>query len=318
MAWNSSCRHWLAAEAALQRYYLPVFYGIEFALGIVGNTTVVLGYLFCLKKWSSSNIYLFNLSISDLAFLCTLPMLMKGYAHDSWVHGDALCVLNRYLLHANLYTSILFLTFISVDRYMLVRFPFREHPLQKRELAIIVSLAIWVWVTLGLLPMLPVLSPVVTEAGTSCNDYASSGDPTYSLVYSLCLTVLGFLGPLSAMCFFYCKIAIFLRRRNRQVAAALPLEKPLLLVVLAVAIFSVLFTPYHVLRNLRIASRLDGAPQPGCTQAVVRALYVGARPLAFLNAAINPLFYFLVGDNFREMLARGLRRALRAQAPCRT
>ncbi|XP_042541755.1 succinate receptor 1 isoform X1 [Dipodomys spectabilis] len=316
MAWNVSCDAWLAAEAALERYYLPAFYGAEFALGVLGNTTVVLGYLFCLRRWSSSSVYLFNLSLSDFALLCTLPALVRGYARGRWAHGAALCVLNRYALHANLYTSVLFLALVSADRYLLLRHPFRQHPLQRRGPAALLSAAVWVWVTLELLPILRVIGPAATEPDAGCLDYASSGDPEFSLVYSLCLTVLGFLAPLAVMCFFYYKMAVLLRQRNRQVAAALPLRRPLRLVVLAVVIFSVLFTPYHVLRNVRIASRLrgggggDGGPR--CARVIIRVLYMAARPLAFLNSVVNPVFYFLVGDHFRDMLVSKLRQVLRS------
>ncbi|XP_016078070.1 PREDICTED: succinate receptor 1 [Miniopterus natalensis] len=305
MAWNASCKNWLVAEAALEKYYLSIFYGIEFILGVLGNSTVVFGYLFCLKNWNSSNVYLFNLSISDLAFLCTLPMLMKSYAHGEWTYGDVLCISNRYVLHANLYTSILFLTFISIDRYLLMKHPFRGHLLQKKEFAVLISLAIWVLVTLELMPMLPFIKPITMDSNTKCNDYASSGDPKLSFIYSMCLTFSGFLIPLSVMCFFYFKIAVFLKQRIRPQATTLPFDKPLNLVVLAVVIFSVLFTPYHIMRNVRIASRLWMQPQ--CTQAIIHSLYIVTRPLAFLNSVINPVFYFLVGDQFREMLTNKLR-----------
>ena len=304
---NASCENWLAAEAALEKYYLSIFYGIEFLVGVLGNSTVVFGYLFCLKNWNSSNIYLFNLSVSDLAFLCTLPMLMKSYAQGKWTYGEVLCISNRYVLHANLYTSILFLTFISIDRYLLIKHPFREHLLQKKEFAVLISLAIWVLVTLELVPMLLIINTVSDDSSTRCNDYASSGNPKYSFIYSMCLTFLGFLFPLFVMCFFYFKIAIFLKKRIRQQVTTMTLEKPLNLVILAVVIFSVLFTPYHVLRNVRIASRMLDWMQPRCTQAIISSLYIVTRPLAFLNSVINPVFYFLMGDHFREMLVNRLR-----------
>ncbi|CAK7312036.1 Succinate receptor 1 [Vulpes lagopus] len=307
MAWNATCLNWLAAEAALEKYYLSIFYGIEFVVGVFGNTAVVFGYLFCLKNWNSSNIYLFNLSISDLAFLCTLPMLIRSYSHGKWIYGDVLCISNRYVLHANLYTSILFLTFISIDRYLLMKYPFREHFLQRKEFAILISLAIWVLVTLELLPILPLINPNLAANGTNCIDYASSGDPHNSLIYSMCLTFLGFLIPLLVMCFFYFKIALFLKQRSRQLATALPLEKPLTLVIMAVVIFSVLFTPYHIMRNVRIASRLEEWKEYQCTQVVINSFYIVTRPLAFLNSTINPVFYFLLGDHFREMLMSKLR-----------
>ncbi|XP_077720805.1 succinate receptor 1 isoform X1 [Canis aureus] len=306
-AWNATCLNWLAAEAALEKYYLSIFYGIEFVVGVFGNTVVVFGYLFCLKNWNSSNIYLFNLSISDLAFLCTLPMLIRSYSHGKWIYGDMLCISNRYVLHANLYTSILFLTFISIDRYLLMKHPFREHFLQRKEFAILISLAIWVLVTLELLPILPLINPNLAANGTNCIDYASSGDPHNSLIYSMCLTFLGFLIPLLVMCFFSFKIALFLKQRSRQLATALPLEKPLTLVIMAVVIFSVLFTPYHIMRNVRIASRLEEWKEYQCTQVVINSFYIVTRPLAFLNSTINPVFYFLLGDHFREMLMSKLR-----------
>ncbi|XP_057595862.1 succinate receptor 1 [Hippopotamus amphibius kiboko] len=307
MAWNETCKSWQSVEDGLEKYYLSIFYGIEFIVGILGNSAVVFGYLFCLKNWNSSNIYLFNLSISDLAFLCTLPMLMRSYAQGKWTYGNVLCISNRYVLHANLYTSILFLTFISIDRYMLMKYPFREHFLQKKAFAILISLAIWGLVTLELLPILPHINPIIDANGTICTDYASSGDPNNSLIYSLCLTFLGFLIPLFVMCFFSVKIALFLKQRRRQLATALPLEKPLTLVIMAVVIFSVIFTPYHIMRNVRIASRRATWKQTPCSKAIINSLYIMTRPLAFLNSVINPVFYFLMGDHFREMLMNKLR-----------
>ncbi|XP_020844608.1 succinate receptor 1 [Phascolarctos cinereus] len=304
---TTACEKWLGAEAILEKHFLPALYSIEFLIGILGNIAVVLGYVFCLKNWKSGNIYLFNLSLSDLAFLCTLPMLVRWYANGKWTYGNILCMSNRYLLHANLYTSILFLTFISIDRFLLMKYPFREHFLQKKEVSIFISVAIWIWVTLELLPILLFIEQTTVNNGTTCNDYASSGDPKYNLIYSMCLTGLGFLLPLFVMCFFYLKIALFLKERSRQLTTALPLEKPLNLVIMAVVIFSIIFTPYHIMRNVRIASRLDIWKQSKCTQVIINSFYILTRPLAFLNSVINPLFYFLMGDHFRDMMVNQVR-----------
>ncbi|KAM9037460.1 succinate receptor 1 [Sarcophilus harrisii] len=299
---NETCNKWLGIEDALEKYFLPTIYSIEFVIGILGNVAVVLGYLFCLKNWKSGNIYLFNLSLSDLTLLCTLPILVRQYAIGEGAY--ILCISNRYLLHANLYTSILFLTFISIDRYLLMKYPFREHFLQKKEVSALISVAIWIWVTLELLPILFFLDP---NDSTTCNDYASSGDPKLNLIYSVCLTFLGFLIPLFVMCFFYLKIVLFLKERSRQLSTSLPLEKPLNLVIMAVVIFSVLFTPYHIMRNVRIASRLEVWEPTRCGKIIIKSFYIMTRPLAFLNSVINPLFYFLMGDHFREMMINQVR-----------
>ncbi|NXW07628.1 SUCR1 protein, partial [Fregetta grallaria] len=300
----------LLMNKVLEKYYLSTMYSLEFILGFTGNIIVVFGYIFCLKNWKSGNIYLFNLSLSDLLFLCTLPILVNSYSRDQWATGSILCHSNRFLLHANLYSSILFLTIISIDRYMLIKYPFREHSLQKRKTALIVSVAVWVGVILELLPLTYFLESVMPDNNYKCLDYASSGDPEENLIYSMFLTVFGFLIPLVIMCCFYVKMVLFLKNRSEQLNSLLTLEKPLTLVVLTVVIFSLLFTPYHVMRNVRLASRIPALNVPVCTQDIINTIYIITRPIAFLNSAINPVFYFLMGDHFREMLMAKIRQLL--------
>ncbi|XP_054062658.1 succinate receptor 1 isoform X2 [Rissa tridactyla] len=295
---------------ALEKYYLSTMYSLVFIFGFIGNAVAVFGYIFCLKNWKSGNVYLFNLSLSDLLFLCTLPILVNSYSRDQWAKESILCHSNRFLLHANLYSSILFLTVISVDRYMLIKYPFREHFLQKRKTAIIISVAIWFGVILELLPLMYFLEPITPDNNYKCLDYASSGDPAENLIYSMFLTVFGFLIPLVIMCCFYVKMVLFLKNRNEQVSSLLTLEKPLTLVILTVVIFSLLFTPYHVMRNVRLASRIPSLNVSVCTQGIINIIYIITRPIAFLNSAINPVFYFLMGDHFREMLVAKLRQLL--------
>ncbi|NXY88557.1 SUCR1 protein, partial [Alcedo cyanopectus] len=300
----------LLTSRVLEKYYLSTVYTLEFILGFPGNTIAVFGYIFCLRNWKSGNIYLFNLSLSDLLFLCTLPILVNSYSRDQWAKESILCHSNRFLLHANLYSSILFLTVISIDRYMIIKYPFREHFLQKRKTALIVSVAIWIWVILELLPLMYFLEPLTPANDYKCLDYASSGDSIKSLIYSMFLTVFGFLIPLIIMCYFYVKMVLFLKDRNEQLSSLLTLEKPLTLVVLTMVFFAVLFTPYHIMRNVRLASRIPDLEVPVCTQALINTIYIITRPIAFLNSAINPVFYFLMGDHFREMLVTKVRQVL--------
>uniref|UniRef100_A0A8C5U634 G-protein coupled receptors family 1 profile domain-containing protein n=1 Tax=Malurus cyaneus samueli TaxID=2593467 RepID=A0A8C5U634_9PASS len=307
MAQTNDC---LLTNRALEKYYLPTMYSLEFILGVIGNAVAVFGYIFCLKKWKSGNIYLLNLSISDLLFLCTLPVLVNSYSQEQWAREGLLCHSNRFLLHANLYSSVLFLTAVSADRCLLVTRPFGEHLLQRRRAAVAVSAAIWGGVILELLPLLHFLEPPGPANDYKCLDYASSGDPARSLIYSLFLTVFGFLVPLLAMCCFYVRMARFLRSRREQPSSALALHKPLALVVLTVLIFSLLLTPYHVMRNVRLASRIPALNVSPCTQSTISTVYAITRPFAFLNSAINPLFYFLMGDHFREMLVAKARQLL--------
>ncbi|XP_041420062.1 succinate receptor 1 [Xenopus laevis] len=295
-------------ESMLKKYYLPTAYTIEFIFGLLGNSVVLFGYIFCLKNWSSGSIYLFNLCISDFVFLCTFPLLVKKYINEEWTFGDFLCKCNIYLFHENLYTSILFLAFISVDRYMLIKYPFRDHILQRKSTAIMISLGIWILVSLEISPILIFVKQVEDKNVTKCLDYANSGDATWSLVYSLCLTFTGFVIPLCVIWIFYMKITCFIKKRNQQLPNRASLEKPVTIVVLAATMFSIFFTPYHVMRNLKIASRTESWTLSTCSQMTLTSVYIVTRPIAYLNSMINPVFYFLMGDNFREMLLAKIKR----------
>ncbi|XP_041120797.1 succinate receptor 1-like [Polyodon spathula] len=301
---NNTASDCTGTAIILENYYLPTMYSIEFILGLVGNVIVICGYIFCLKDWKSGNIYLFNLALSDLIFLCTLPRLAVAYARNSnMVSIRFFCLSNRYILHLNLYSSILFLTWISIDRYLLLKFPMRQHLLQRRSAAICICILIWVLVTLQIVPILTFIN---ANKNDTCYDYASSGDPFKSLIYSLSLTVTGYLIPLTVLSIFYVKIATFLKIKDRQFQRDMLFQRPRALVFLAVGIFLFLLTPYHIMRNVRIALRMRTG-YTKCTETLINSLYIITRPIAFLHSVINPVFYFLLGDHFREALLKKIR-----------
>ncbi|XP_015282477.1 PREDICTED: succinate receptor 1, partial [Gekko japonicus] len=313
---TNGTRQCLDISRSLEKYYLSTMYALEFIFGITGNIVVVFGYIFCLKNWRSGNIYLFSLTLSDFAFLCTLPLLVSSYSSGTWSYEIIWCQVNRILLHANLYTSILFLSFISIDRYLLIKYPFRNHFLQRRNVAIVFSIAIWILVSLELLPMLIFIKLQDINSTRKCMDYASSGDAAPSLIYSVILTVVGFIIPLCIMSSFYIKTLCLLKSRSSKLTAATTLEKPLTLVIMAVSIFSLLFTPYHIMRNVRIASRIELWEVSECTKNIIHIVYIVTRPVAFLNSAINPIFYFFMGDHFRDMLISKVRHIFKRLTPC--
>ncbi|XP_067825471.1 succinate receptor 1-like [Heptranchias perlo] len=307
---NETCSN---INDALDAYYVPTMYAIEFILGLIGNVTVICGYIFCLKEWKCSNIYLFNLSISDLVFICTLPMFVVYYGNGKkWVFGDLLCKLNRYILYTNMYLSVLFLACISIDRYLLVSNPLKLHVFQRKKTAIFICIALWIFVTLEVVPMLTFIGPDGVRAHdnstiTKCVDYASSGNATHNLIYNVYLTIFGFLLPMCIMGIFCMKTArrlkILSQERNRNNT----LEKPLTLVILAIVIFSVFFTPYHIMRNVRMVSRLDNIGFSRCTVLCIKAAYTITRPLAFVSTITDPILYFLFGDKFRETVMNSIK-----------
>ncbi|KAM9812240.1 succinate receptor 1-like [Syngnathus typhle] len=297
----------------LERFYLSPSYGLEFCIGFPGNLVVVLGYLFCLPKWQSCNVYLFNLAISDLIFLCTLPRLSYLYANQQRETNYYACVINRYVLHVNLYSSILFMVWLSMDRFLLIRHPTRNHFLLKPRAALVVTGLSWLAVNVEVIPMIALmLQDLQSRNWSRCNDFASLQGDVSVLGYSMGLTLTGYVLPLLGLCGFSRRIAKLLQTQERVFRrGTAQYEHALRVVASASAMFLVLYTPYHVMRNVRIASRQAWAEMHLCTRMYIEGFYILTRPLAFLHSVINPVFYFLMGDRFREFLLAKVRKLAR-------
>lgn len=300
-------------DDVLEKYFLSPLYGIEFCIGFPGNLLVVLGYILCLPEWQSYNIYLFNLAVSDLIFLCTLPHLSYLYANNQSVTNPYVCVTNRYILHVNLYSSILFMVWLSMDRFLLIRHPTRNHYLLKPQTALIVTGLSWLAVNVEVAPMIALMVQDLQRGNWSlCEDFASLKGDINTLDYSLGLTLTGYILPLFGLCGFSYQIAHLLRVQERALQRrTTSFRRPLRVVASAAAMFLVLYTPYHVVRNIRIASCQVWTGLELCTKMYIEGLYIMTRPLAFLHSVINPVFYFLMGDKFRELLFAKLRKLIR-------
>ncbi|XP_029302350.1 succinate receptor 1-like [Cottoperca gobio] len=300
-------------DDVLERYYLSPLYGIEFCIGFPGNLLVVLGYIFCLQEWQSCNIYLFNLAVSDLIFLCTLPRLAYLYANDQSETSPYACVINRYVLHVNLYSSIVFMVWVSMDRFLLIRHPTRNHYLLRTKTAMIVTGLSWLAVNVEVAPMISLMVHDLQRGNWSrCKDFASLRGDLNALGYSLGLTLTGYILPLLGLCGFSYQIAHLLRVQERAVQRrTTSYKRPLRVAASAAIMFLVLYTPYHVLRNVRIASWQVWPGLQLCSRKYIEGLYIMTRPLAFLHSVINPVFYFLMGDKFRELLLAKLRKLVR-------
>ncbi|XP_076002480.1 succinate receptor 1-like [Genypterus blacodes] len=302
-------------DVALKVNYLTPFYAIEFCFGFLGNLVVILGYLFCLRNWQTCNIYLFSLATSDLVFLCTLPRLSYLYMNGQSETGQFACVFNRYILHVNLYSSILFMMWISVDRFLLIKHPMRNHFLLRPRAALIVTGLSLLLVNAQVAPMLVLMIQDLQKNESLCQDFASLKGDINSLGYSMGLTVTGYLLPLFGLCFCSYHIAQLLHAQDKAVQRrSTSYKRPLRVATAAAIIFLVLYTPYHLMRNVRIASQQAWAELESCTKMYIEVLYIITRPIAFFHSVINPVFYFLMGDKFRDLLLAKLRKLVRKTA----
>ncbi|MCI4390660.1 hypothetical protein PGIGA_G00125210 [Pangasianodon gigas] len=276
-------------------------YGLEFTIGFIGNLVVVLGYIFCLPAWKSTNVYLFNLAISDLIFLCTLPELSYNYAHNLKKFSFALCVVNRYILHVNMYSSILFMMWVSVDRFLLLCHPQREHILLTVKASLCITILNWIWVNAQIAPLIVFIIQDLEQNGwTACHDFGTLGEARVTLTYSIVLTITGYVLPLVGMFLSSQRMVSVLVKREELLGTSF--QRPVRIVRAATIMFLVLYTPIHIMRIVRLASRLPELNLSRCVLDYINAVYIVTRPIGFAHSVINPVFYFLMTDSFKEAL----------------
>ena len=134
---------------------LPVTYAVVFLLGLGLNTLTIWLFLFRLRPWDATATYMFHLALSDTLYVLSLPTLVYYYAaRNHWPFGTGLCKFIRFLFYWNLYCSILFLTCISVHRYLGICHPLRALRWGCPRLAGLLCLAVWLVVAGCLVPNL--------------------------------------------------------------------------------------------------------------------------------------------------------------------
>uniref|UniRef100_A0A8C1PVA4 Oxoglutarate (alpha-ketoglutarate) receptor 1b n=1 Tax=Cyprinus carpio TaxID=7962 RepID=A0A8C1PVA4_CYPCA len=286
----------LPIDDYVKTYYLPVMYSIISVVGFMGNLLAIVIYLAKLRPWRSSSIIMVNLAVSDLLYALSLPVLVQFYITRNWIFGEFMCRFIRFCFYYNLYGSILFLTCLSVFRYIAVVYPLKAAEIRRKRWGTLACLAVWAVSLVEIGPMLGMITVQQKDNLTKCLDFASN-DPQVVWWYGWILTVFGYVLPLLVVCWNYTHIAGSLGSivsRNRPSRSRVRMLSILILVV-----FVLCFLPYHIMRLLRVDSlrRTDVS----CIQRRgIHAAYILSRPLAGLNTFFNLALYTLAGDKFQQ------------------
>ncbi|KTG01658.1 hypothetical protein cypCar_00026524 [Cyprinus carpio] len=187
-----------------------------------------------------------NLAVADLLYALSLPVLVQFYGTSNWTLGELMCRFIRFCFYCNLYGSILFLTCLSIFRYIAVVHPLKAAEIRRKRWAILACLAIWVFSLVEISPMLGMITVQQKENMTTCLDFASN-DPQVVWWYGWILTVFGYVFPLLVVCWSYTHIAGSLGSsisRNRPSRSRVRMLSILILVV-----FVLCFLPYHIMHE---------------------------------------------------------------------
>ncbi|XP_051688204.2 cysteinyl leukotriene receptor 2 [Oryctolagus cuniculus] len=285
-----------------QEFY-PVIYLIIFVLGALGNGFSIYIFLQPYKKSTSVNVFMLNLAISDLLFTSTLPFRADYYLRGShWVFGDLACRIMSYSLYVNMYSSIYFLTVLSIVRFLATVHPFRLLHITSIRSAWILCGVIWILIMASSIVLLGTGSEHKGNV-TSCFELNPGKINKLQTMNHIALVV-GFLLPLCTLSVCYLLIVrALLKVELPESGLRLSHKKALITIIIALILFLLCFLPYHALRTLHLLTWEVGKCQETLHKAVVITLV-----LAAANSCLNPLLYYFAGENFKDRLRAVLRK----------
>ncbi|XP_065150785.1 type-1 angiotensin II receptor A [Paramisgurnus dabryanus] len=286
--------------------FIPVVYGCNFFIGIIGNSMVVAVIYRYMKLKTVANVFVLNLAISDLTSLITLPLwaayTAMGY---HWPFGTFLCKASAGLVMFNLYTSIFFLTALSIDRYLAIVHPVRSR--RQRTLLYANLTCMFIWVFALVLCMPTALSRDVYDSGNStlCAILHHSERIHLLVTLSVLKSVLGFLVPFLIIitCYWLIGQSLLdsqgLLRKNVRSRE----DETLRMLAAAVLAFFVCWAPHQAFHFMELLAMLHVV-----TKCQILDIIDTAIPcticISYLNCCVNPILYGFVGHNFRKNLLR--------------
>lgn len=291
---------------AFRGQYEPPLFWIIFVLGSFGNLLVVWIYSTVRNRLKTmTDVYLLNLAVADLLFLCMLPFWAVA-AVKGWEFGVGPCKMVFAIYKINFFSSMLLLTCISVDRYIAIVQVTKAQNLKKKRLFYSKLVCLVVWLVSIFLSL-----PELIFAQVKTNDKGQSScvlvywnnikNQTKILVLSLQISM-GFCLPLLVMLFCYSVII-----RTLQQARNFEKHKALRVIFTVVFVFIISQLPLNSLLILE-ATQSANITLTDC-ETVIGFDVAGqvATGLAYTHACLNPFLYVFIGVRFRQDLLRIVR-----------
>lgn len=276
-----------------------VIYIISFVLGLIGNGTVIWVTAFKSKKTVNS-IWLLNLAMADFVFVLFLPFYIDYILRDfHWDFGVAMCKINSFVSVMNMYASVLFLTVLSIDRYVSLVHLNWSRRYRTVERAWLVCGCIWVIAAALSCPALIFRDTMRLHDKVLCfNNFHAQDAHTAAMTHIIIValrTTVGFLLPFTAICVTGILLTFKVKQSGGSVRVS-SFSKTVSAVILA---FFLCWAPFHAfsLMELTVHSSVY-------LHNTLKAGFPLATSLGFFNSCINPLLYMLLGKKVRHILKR--------------
>lgn len=275
-------------------WILPPLYSLVFIFGFVGNMLVIIILISCKKLKSMTDIYLFNLAISDLLFLLTLPF-WAHYAANEWVFGNIMCKLFTGLYHIGYFGGIFFIILLTIDRYLAIVHAVFALKARTVTFGVITSVVTWVVAVFASLPGIIFTKSEQEDDQHTCGPYF----PTiWKNFQTIMRNILSLILPLLVMVICYSGILHTLFRcRNEKKR-----HRAVRLIFAIMIVYFLFWTPYNIVLLLTTFQEYFGLNNCSSSNRLDQAMQA-TETLGMTHCCLNPVIYAFVGEKFRNYLS---------------
>ncbi|KAK7153930.1 hypothetical protein R3I94_007327 [Phoxinus phoxinus] len=286
------------------KIFLPTVYGIIFVLGIIGNGLVVLVMGFQKKSKNMTDKYRLHLSIADLLFVLTLPFWAVDAA-SGWHFGRFLCVTVNMIYTLNLYSSVLILAFISLDRYLaVVRATNGPQTIRKLLAEKVIYLGVWLPAALLTVPDLVFAKVHNTGMNTICQlTYPLQGNMVWKAYFRFQHIIFGFLLPGLIILTCYCIIISKLSKNSKGQTLK---RKALKTTVILILCFFICWLPYCAGILVDTLVTLNVISHSCFLEQGLEKWIFFTEALAYFHCCLNPILYAFLGVRFSKSARNAL------------
>ncbi|XP_066579085.1 G-protein coupled receptor 4-like [Amia ocellicauda] len=280
-----------------EQIFLPVLYGSVFCVGLPANCLALYGLYRLIKAEYALPVYVIHLLLGDLLQIVTLPLWVDYYSQGhEWRFGDATCRLASYAYATSLYSSVLFMCCIALERYLAIVHPlwFQSQPMLK--FAHMLCLVLWVLIV-GTQAVGYHVGFERTHNETLCLETYPK-DHKFA-IFQLIVMPFTFLLP---VLLFSC-LSLSIHRRFQRDSFMSPRKKKRVmhLLVLVLLIYVMIFGPYHILGFIHCIGTLT--VQDRCQYESSVFLYGRiTMGILSLNPVVDPIIYIFLRNDVRETL----------------
>ncbi|KAM8770161.1 G-protein coupled receptor 171 [Rhynchonycteris naso] len=274
------------------------FFYLVFLIGIVGSGFAIWAFVQKSAVHRCVSIYLVNLLTADLLLTLALPVkIVVDLGVAPWKLRIFHCQVTACLIYINMYLSIIFLAFVSMDRCLQLMHSCKIYRIQDPGFAKMISVVVWVMVLLIMVPNMVIpIQDVEEKPQVGCVEFKKElGRNWHLLTNFICIAI--FLNFSAIILISNC-LVIRQLYRNRDNENYSNVRTALLNILLVTTAYIVCFAPYHIVRipyTLSQAEVISDCP----TRISLFKAKEATLLLAVSNLCFDPILYYHLSKAFR-------------------